>query len=291
MSAYFFLTIVRTNYQANIMQELLNALEQTQVIIAVVGLLLLLLFESIHPFFDFFQGSLKKRSTHFIKNLTLGVINATLNALLFIGLWLWAATWASEHQFGFLNWAMIAFPVLPDWFRVLAAIFLFDLWMYIWHRLNHRVPFLWRFHRVHHSDPHMDVSTATRFHTGEIILSSILRIGVILVLGMQLWELFIYEILVVIVVQFHHANINLPGKLDHYLRWLIVTPHMHKVHHSKWQPETDSNYSTIFSFWDRIWNTFRLHDPLNTIELGLDEYDSEEEQKITGLLKNPFKKE
>lgn len=272
------------------MQELLSALQQSQVIIAAVGLVILLVAESIHPFFDFFHGSVKERGKHFLRNITLGAVNALMNALIFVGLWLWAATWAANNNFGLLNWAMIALPGIPEWGRVIAAILLFDIWMYIWHRLNHRVPFLWRFHRVHHSDPHMDVSTATRFHTGEIVFSSILRIPVILLLGMQLWELFIYEILVVIVVQFHHANINLPGKLDNCLRWVIVTPHMHKVHHSRWQPETDSNFSTIFSFWDRIWSTFRLHDPLDTIELGLDEFDREEDQKVSGLFKTPFKK-
>jgi sterol desaturase/sphingolipid hydroxylase (fatty acid hydroxylase superfamily) len=272
------------------MQELLNALERGQVIIAAIGLVILLIVESIHPFFDFFESSLKRRGKHFLRNISLGTINAIMNAVIFVGLWLWAATWAEDNQFGLLNWAEGLFPLIPEWTQIIAAILIFDLWMYLWHRLNHRVPFLWRFHRVHHSDPNMDVSTATRFHTGEILFSSILRIPVILLLGMHLWELFIYEILVVIVVQFHHANINLPGKLDQYLRWIIVTPHMHKVHHSRWQPETDSNYSTIFSFWDRILSTFRLHDPLDTIELGLDEFDNEEDQKLGGLFKTPFRK-
>lgn len=270
------------------MEQLLHTLEQTQALVAFLGLILLTLYESIHPFFDFFEGSSKTRGRHFFRNYALGLINALMNSVLFTGLWLWAATWAGNNHFGLLNWTQSTFPGTPNWLRILVAILLFDAWMYLWHRINHEVPFLWRFHRVHHSDPHMDVSTATRFHTGEILISSILRIGIILLLGMQLWELFVYEILVVIVVQFHHANINLPGKLDDYLRLIIVTPHMHKVHHSRWQPETDSNYSTIFSWWDRLLGTFRLHNPLHTIRLGLDEFDSEEDQKISGLIKTPF---
>ena len=272
------------------MQELLNALQQSQVIIAFSGLILLTLYESLHPFFDFFDGSLKNRGKHFFRNYLLGALNALMNALLFVGLWLWAATWTGNHDFGLLNWITTLIPEMSGWIRTVFAILLFDLWMYIWHRLNHEIPFFWRFHRVHHSDPNMDVSTATRFHTGEILFSSILRVGVIMILGLELWELFIYEILVVIVVQFHHANINLPGKLDDYLRMIIVTPHMHKVHHSRWQPETDSNYSTIFSWWDRLLGTFRLHNPLHTIRMGLDEFDSEDDQKVTGMLKTPFKR-
>lgn len=269
------------------MQELLNLFEQTQVGVAVVGLIILLLVETVHPYFDFYKGSFKKRGVHFAANLALGIVNALLNAILFVGLWLWAATWAESNNFGILNW--ISAPI-PVWLRVIFAVLLFDFWMYIWHRMNHQIPFLWRFHRVHHSDSTMDVSTATRFHTGEIFFSSLLRIPVIILLGIYLWELLIYEILVALVVQFHHANINLPGKMDNVLRWLIVTPHMHKVHHSRWRPETDSNFSTIFSFWDRIWRTFRLHDPLHTLKMGLDEFDTEEDQKVKGLFSMPFRK-
>lgn len=271
------------------MQELYIAIEKTQVLVSVIGLILLFLLESVHPFFEFFEGSFKKRGKHFLANVSLGFVNALMNAILFVGLWLWATTWAADHNFGILNWLEVAFPIIEGWPRVVGAVLLFDIWMYIWHRMNHGIPFLWRFHRVHHADPNMDVSTATRFHTGEILISSILRIPVLVLLGMHLWELFIYGILVAIVVQLHHANINLPGKMDDILRWVIVTPHMHKVHHSRWQPETDSNYSTIFSFWDRIWNTFRLHDPLHTLHLGLDEFDEESDQKVKGLFSMPFR--
>ena len=270
------------------MQDILSALQQTQIIVAVIGLLLLTLYESVHPFFDFFRSSAKARGKHLLRNYALGVLNAAINSVVFVGLWLWAATWAENNQFGLMNWAQSQFLEIPNWLRLVSALLLFDFWMYLWHRINHQIPFLWRFHRVHHSDPHMDVSTATRFHTGEIVLSSLLRIGIILLLGMHLWELFVYEILVVVVVQFHHANINLPGNLDTILRQVIVTPGMHKVHHSRWQPETDSNFSTIFSFWDRLFGTFRKHNPLHTLQLGLDEFDSEEDQSLKGLLRTPF---
>jgi sterol desaturase/sphingolipid hydroxylase (fatty acid hydroxylase superfamily) len=162
--------------------------------------------------------------------------------------------------------------------------------MYWWHRLNHRIPFLWRFHRMHHSDPRMDVTTANRFHIGEIALSSILRLPVIALLGLQLWELALYELAMFSVVQLHHANVALPGWLDRALRWIIVTPFMHKVHHSRWRPETDSNYSSLFSFWDRLFRTFRLRDDPRTLRLGLDEFDSPKDHTLVGLLATPIRR-
>jgi len=270
------------------MQALINLMEQTQVLAAVIGLILLMLVEQAHPFFDFFRGSLKEKGKHFFANMALGLTNALLISVLFVGAWLWASNWAYEQQFGILNWLQAA--GMPAWGHTLGAVLLMDLWMYLWHLMNHKVPVLWRFHRVHHADPNMDVTTASRFHTGEIILSSALRIGVIMIMGLYLWELLLYETIMFAVVQFHHADIALPERLDKALRLFIVTPAMHKVHHSRWQPETDSNYSSLFSFWDRIGKTFRLHNPLKTLRIGLDEFDRDEDKKVKGLFTMPFRK-
>lgn len=268
------------------MQAMINLMEQAQVLAAAIGLVVLLIVEHAHPFFDFFKGSIKEKGKHLMGNMALGLTNAILISVLFVGAWLWASNWAYEHQLGLLNWLE-----LPAWVHALGAVLLFDLWMYLWHLINHKVPLLWRFHRVHHADPNMDVTTASRFHIGEIVFSSLLRVGVILITGIYLWELLLYETLMFAVVQFHHADIVLPGKLDQRLRWLIVTPGMHKVHHSRWQPETDSNYSSLFSFWDRLGRTFRTHDPLNTLQIGLGEFDREEDKKVKGLFTMPFRKE
>ena len=164
-----------------------------------------------------------------------------------------------------------------------------DGWTYGWHRLNHRVPFLWRFHRAHHSDAQMDVTTASRFHIGEILFSNCLRIPLILLLGIQLWELVLYETALLAVIQFHHANVGVPPRLDQLLRCFIVTPAMHKVHHSRWQPETDSNYSSLLSIWDRLFRSFRLRDDPRTIQFGLDEFARPENQTLAGILKTPLK--
>jgi sterol desaturase/sphingolipid hydroxylase (fatty acid hydroxylase superfamily) len=215
----------------------------------------------------------------------LGVLNSLLTGLGFAALWWTTSRWSQAHNFGLLNWL-----AWPGWARLGAAFLLFDAWMYWWHRLNHRIPFLWRFHRTHHSDPNMDVTTANRFHIGEIALSSVVRLPVILLLGLQLWELALYELAMFSVVQLHHANVALPVWLDRVLRGTIVTPFMHKVHHSRWRPETDSNYSSLFSFWDRLFRTFRLREDLRTLRLGLDEFDSPKDHTLVGLLATPIRR-
>ena len=138
------------------------------------------------------------------------------------------------------------------------ALLVLDAFTYFWHRANHRLPFLWRFHRVHHADAKMDVTTASRFHIGEIAMSSVLRMPLLFLTGIRLWELGIFEAAMLLVVQFHHANIGVGARLDRWLRLFIVTPAMHKVHHSRVSVETNSNYSSLLSVWDRVFGTYRV---------------------------------
>jgi len=266
------------------MDDALHNLNKWRSISSVTVLTLVLAWESLAPFFTYFAGSTGERLRHGLKNVVLGVLNSLLTGLGFAALWWAVAQWAQAHEFGLLNWLPI-----PSWARLAGAILVFDAWMYWWHRLNHRVPFLWRFHRTHHSDPKMDVTTANRFHIGEIALSSVLRVPVIALLGLQLWELALYELAMFTVVQLHHANIALPAWLNRALRVVIVTPFMHKVHHSRWQPETDSNYSSLFSFWDRLFGSYRLRDDPRTLRFGLDEFNRPEDHTLTGLLATPLK--
>ena len=266
------------------MDNALHNLNQWRSISSITMLTLVLAWESLVPYFSYFAGSTGERVRHGLKNLALGVANSLLTGLGFVALWWTTAQWAQAHEFGLLNWLK-----MPAWTRLAVAFLLFDAWMYWWHRLNHRVPFLWRFHRTHHSDPKMDVTTANRFHIGEIALSSVLRVPVIALLGLQLWELALYELAMFTVVQLHHANIALSAWLDHALRVVIVTPFMHKVHHSRWQPETDSNYASLFSFWDRLFRSYRLRDDPRTLRFGLDEFDSPENHTLVGLLATPIR--
>jgi sterol desaturase/sphingolipid hydroxylase (fatty acid hydroxylase superfamily) len=267
------------------MDDLLHDLGRVRSIASVTFLVLLLAWESLAPFGSYFAGKTGERLRHGFKNVALGVLNALVIGLVFVALWWTTAEWAQTHHFGLLNWAPI-----PWWARLVVAFLLFDAWMYWWHRLNHLIPFLWRFHRTHHSDPMMDVTTANRFHVGEIFLSSVLRVPVIALLGLHLWELALYEAIMFTVVQMHHANIAFPAWLDRCLRTVIVTPFMHKVHHSRWQTETDSNYSSLFSFWDRLFGSFRLRENPGTLEFGLEEFDPPENHTLIGLLSTPLKR-
>ncbi|MDX1636765.1 MAG: sterol desaturase family protein, partial [Balneolaceae bacterium] len=213
------------------------------------------------------------------------LVNALAVSLVFVALWAVTAEWSWQESFGLLHrfeMGIIAHGIL--------AVLLLDAWMYIWHRMNHEIPFFWRFHRVHHSDPSMDVTTASRFHIGEIVFSSLLRIPIIALLGIHLGELLLYETIAFGVVQLHHADIGLPGKLDLMLRTVIVSPLMHKVHHSRWQPETDSNYGSLFSFWDRLARSFRMRDEegFKTLRIGLDEFDDPKYETVKNIFKLPF---
>ena len=127
-----------------------------------------------------------------MRNLFIGIMNAILVNLVFVGLWLYVSNWAAENHFGILHWLETTFDI-PIWFHAVGAILLLDVWLYVWHRINHIIPFLWRFHRLHHSDPTMDVTTAGRFHPGEIVFSSVLRIPLIILSGVYLWELVLCE--------------------------------------------------------------------------------------------------
>jgi sterol desaturase/sphingolipid hydroxylase (fatty acid hydroxylase superfamily) len=263
------------------MNELSAGFTQARPFIPLCVLVALLAWESFSPFFDFLRG--RKRLLHGGLNVLMGVVNALMTGAVFVGLWWMTARWAEAHQFGLLYQLAMPAPI-----RLVVACLLFDAWMYTWHRLNHRIPFLWRFHRVHHSDPQMDVTTANRFHFGEIIISSFLRIPVIALLGMQMHEIAIYEVLMFTVVQFHHANIALPEKLDRVARLFIVTPFMHKVHHSRWQPETDSNYASLLSVWDRLFGSFRLNREPASLRFGLDEFEAPSHQSLRGMLGTPW---
>ncbi len=222
------------------------------------------------------------RLRHAGHNLALALVNTVVLAAAFGAAIVWVADWTEQRRIGLLH--ALDFGAVP---RFLLALVLLDAWMYVWHRANHALPWLWRFHRVHHSDTQMDVTTATRFHLGEHIGSVLLRLGLIPLAGFEAWQLVLYDTLVIGVTQLHHANISL-GRLDWWLRWLIVTPDLHKVHHSRLMPETNSNYSTVLSIWDRLAGTLRQRRDASTIEFGLDEFRSPRWQTFFGLLATPF---
>ena len=244
-------------------------LEHWRPAVALGVLVVLLAWETLQPYFTQFTGGHQawlKRGRHGLINLALGTLNALMIAFVFVGIWLATTNWAATQHIGLLRWTET-----PDWLRWTLAVLLLDAWTYLWHRLNHVVPFFWRFHKLHHSDRAMDVTTASRFHFVEILFSSLLRVPVLLLIGCGIEQLALYELLLFAVVQFHHANIGLPESVDRALRAVIVTPYLHKVHHSVVVAECNSNYSSLFSWWDRVFRTLRILPDPKRVVFGLNE--------------------
>ena len=179
------------------------------------------------------------------KNLSLAGLNALVSPLLVIPVTVFAAQWA-------LTWR-------PDWWQggwgLTLDFVLLDAWLYAWHRANHVLAVLWRFHQVHHLDETLDASTALRFHFGEVVASSLLRAVVIFLLGMPLVSVLLFEIMVALAAIFHHSNLRPPAALERALTWVIVTPSIHWVHHHAQRSDTDSNYATVLSVWDRLFGS------------------------------------
>lgn len=246
-----------------------------------VTVVLLALFWGWETWLPFF-GRRPTRLRHAARNLTLAVCNTVLLGLAFGAATARVCDWTAQGKHGLLHASGLTGPA-----RFALALVLLDAWMYLWHRANHAVPILWRFHRMHHSDDAMDVTTATRFHVGEHVGSSLLRLGLIPLAGLGVAELLAYETLVVAVTMLHHANVSL-GRWDRPLSWLVVTPNLHKVHHSRLRPETDSNYSTVLSAWDRLAGSLRLRPDPAAIVFGLDEFDGDRWQTVGGMLRTPF---
>ncbi len=253
-------------------------------IVALSAMAVLLLWETAQPFYGFFRHRCSARLKHGVRNVVLGLINSVLIAVGFSTLWVLTAAFSADRHLGVLHWI-----VLSESLHFALAVLIFDFWMYFWHRMNHRLGFLWRFHRVHHSDTCMDVTSATRFHTGEILLSSILRVPVTLAIGMTFTELVVYEMMMILVVQFHHANIALPDFIDRVLRWVIVTPGMHKLHHSRDVREQSCNFTAFLSIWDRLLGTYLIRRDLENVTLGVDELSDADTVTLRGMMATPLK--
>lgn len=177
---------------------------------------------------------------------------------------------------------------LPQWGEFIAVLLLLDLWQYVCHILMHRVPVLWRLHAVHHNAELYESTTSFRFHTLEVAIQNGAMMIMLLIAGIGLDGLMVYNLLLTPVSIMHHANLRMPARLDRALSMVLVTPGMHRVHHSRWQPETDSNYSAVFSIWDRIFRTLRASTDPYAIEPGLDGYQPHEVHTLTGMLTSPF---
>ena len=226
----------------------------------------------------------KKR--RFFRNSILATAGFIVFRLAVIPAMVFTSTKAEEAGFGLLKWV-----VVPGIAEFILTFVLLDYGMYIWHRLNHRIPFLWRFHNVHHTDLELDVTTALRFHFGEIFFSIFFRSAIVLVTGASVFHILIYEIFFQAATAFHHSNLKLPKKFELNLVKIIVTPRMHGIHHSIYKRETDSNYATIFAFWDNLHRTKILNIPQNRIVIGVPAWRDGNELHVKDLFKMPFKKQ
>ena len=179
---------------------------------------------------------------------------------------------------------------LNSFWRIVLTIVILDLAMYVWHRLNHVVPFLWRFHRVHHSDPHVDITTASRFHFGEMTISAVINYALMLSLGASIWEVRIFKLVFVFMTQLTHSNVKLFKPLEDMAAAVFVLPLMHRIHHSDVRWETDSNYGTVFSFWDRLFGTLTRRADWQNLHYGLKEFQDPKQLTLLQVILMPFKR-
>lgn len=186
------------------------------------------------------------------------------------------------------GWGLLPRLDLPVWAEVAMAVILLDYTLYVWHVLTHKVPFLWRFHAPHHVDLDMDSTTAIRFHFGELTLSTAWRAAQVLAIGVTPLSLSVWQVLLFLSIVFHHSNMELPEGLERALNVLIVTPRMHGIHHSTRREETDSNWSSGLSVWDRLHGTLRLDRPQAEITIGVPAYRNPEDVTLPKVLAMPF---
>ncbi len=228
------------------------------------------------------------KTRRWLTNWGLSLLNSLTLRALAIALPLLAVGAASDAQNN--GWGLFNIVDLPIAFEVVLAILVLDFAIWLQHLITHKVPRLWRLHRVHHADLDFDVTTAIRFHPLEIALSMLLKIGLIYLLGPSAVAVLLFEILLNGTALFNHANIHLPGKLDQLIRLVLVTPDMHRVHHSVHRDEHDSNYGFALSIWDRALGTYIAqpragHDKMT---IGL-EWQDTRPTKLSWSLRLPFR--
>lgn len=249
--------------------------------ILVAGLVVLWVLEGAIPRFIFRFNRYRHAGSNLFFTLTTAVVNFSFAFLIVL-----AADWTSRTHFGVLY----LLP-LPMWLHTLLALLILDLiGAYLVHLVQHKVAWMWHFHKIHHIDKHIDATTALRHHPVESVFRVVALFVAIIAAGVPIWMVMLYQTISAFVAQFTHANIKLPGWVDKALSWVIVSPDMHKVHHSRYQPETDSNYANIFSIWDRLFGTFTEKPDTTSIQYGLDEYQDTRYEQVGPLLKVPWEK-
>ncbi len=220
-------------------------------------------------------------------NIAIIVLDSVVVRLIFPAAAVGVALWASANGLGLFNSLLRETPV---WLAILASFLVLDFAVWLSHVLSHKVPLFWRFHRMHHSDRDIDVTTAIRFHPIEIVVSMIWKAGWVVLLGAPGIAVIIFEIVLNGSAMFNHSNLKLPLWLDRVVRLVVVTPDMHRVHHSAIGDETDSNYGFNLPWWDRMFGTY-IDQPIKGHEgmtIGLNEWQDERPNQLGWALKLPF---
>ncbi len=243
----------------------------------------LALFAGLEVFIPAFQQT-AQRQQRWPTNIGLGIVNMVVVPLVPVSA-VWGAQWAQNQGLGLLNIVGVSW-----WAAVIATFLLRSLMGYVFHMLMHKVPLFWRLHRVHHSDTHLDVSTTVRSHPVEVLVLFVAMIPLVIAFGFNPWALIVYETIDGIVGLLSHTNVRLPERLDRALRWLLVTPNMHCLHHSSFQPETDSNYGVVLSIWDRIFGTYSVapRAGYDAMKFGLNEIAFDQSSDIVWQIRSPM---
>jgi len=245
------------------------------------ALLFLLSLEILVPY----RPSSESKVKRWINNLAITLFNSIILNLIFSTTIVLTANYVQTYKMGVLNMVQA-----PTWFKIFVTVVFMDFMLYVWHLLNHEMPLLWRFHRVHHSDLNMDVSTATRFHIVELAISAVIKICIIFFLGASPVGVLIFESFVVLCAQFHHSSLRVP-KWFETLWWIFfVPPSMHRIHHSVIIKERNTNYGTIFSLWDRLLGTLLTNVDQGKIRIGVGAYPKQAKLNFHQLLAMPFTK-
>jgi sterol desaturase/sphingolipid hydroxylase (fatty acid hydroxylase superfamily) len=259
---------------------MIDLLASLQPVLLIGMLILMYSIENIFPYLN----RPVNRKRHYRRNFIISIFSFLLNA--FCGtLVVMAIELTAKYHWGLLNQLSV-----PAGVKVVLGILLFDFGSFLAHNLQHKVSFLWRFHRVHHSDPHLNVSSSLRFHPVDVIVSQCIYqcIGTMLI-GLSMTSFVIYGTIAIPLLILQHSNVKLPGKLERIASLVIATPGWHKIHHSKERAQTDSHYGDVFTFWDRLFGTWGTTQP-HQIQYGLDEFDQDQHHKVGYLMSSPFKK-
>jgi len=245
------------------------------------GFLLFLWIETLRPLRVERESKLRRIG----RNLATAGIGLATVELLQIPILIPISRWTMTQRIGLLHQLELA-----GWIRVAITLLLLDYTLWFWHWVNHRVPFFWRFHSVHHVDRDLDVSTGVRFHFGELGLSVLFRALQISAIGADPVSVAIWQMLLFVSVLFHHSNTRLPLALERVLVRIVVTPRMHGIHHSDYENETNTNWSSLLSVWDYMHGTIRLDVPQPSITIGVPAFDDPKKVTLGKILVMPFRR-